>query len=254
MIAAAVLLICLLAMPASAQTAPVSLGKTYQFITEASTGYPDSEGYKLTNGIYASPVPTGDTEYYYKSPEYVGLNQSAVDENGNFVIVLDLGSVMDDLSAFELSYLNETDIGIYAPPSVTFYVSETRNGNYTSVGTRVTDEPKTAGVSQTNIARVIPEGPVTGQFVMIEIKHLGSFTDDEGNQKTAGWVFIDEISVFGATPEAPPVSPDQTQDVTSPGAPQTGDNPEVIAYLIIAFASLLMIIGFIRYRRTREPK
>jgi hypothetical protein len=258
----AVLLLCLSVVPAEAQANVVSLGKTYQFITDVSEGYPDSAEYKLTNGVYASPVETGETSFYYKSEEYVGLNQSAVDENGNFVLVLDLDSVMNDLSAFEISYLNETDIGIFAPDSVTFYVSETRNGDYVPVGTIDINEPTTAGISESKTAVVTPDGPVAGQFIMIEIKHLGSYVDDEGVTRTAGWVFLDEISVYGAEEESPDQSPDEspeespvespdTSPETSPdeSVPEAGDNMRIISASILAVASVLMILGIIRKRR-----
>ncbi|PKM60955.1 MAG: hypothetical protein CVU97_07540, partial [Firmicutes bacterium HGW-Firmicutes-21] len=250
--------ICLSAIPANAQQTAVSLGKTYQFITPVSEGYPDNAAYKLTNGVYAAPVTTGETAYYYKSDEYVGLNQSAVDENGNFVIILDLDSIMDDLMGFEISYLNETSIGIYAPSSVTFYVSDTRNGVYTPIGTKTIDEPTTAGISQSLKTRVTADGPVSGQYIMIEIEHKGTFEDEQGNPKTAGWVFLDEISVFGVDGgngnETQAETNDLTNDITENAPPVTGDDFSVVAYSIIALASVIMIIGIFIKRKASHLK
>lgn len=247
-IAATVMLICCSAVSAGAQSDAVSLGKTYQLITPASSAYPDTSANKLTNGVYASPTEAGS---YYQSPEFVGFNRSNVDGNGNFVIVIDLGSVMNDFSRFEISYLNETEVGIFAPVSVTFSVSETRNENYTSVGTQAIDVPE-AAAPQVNKATVTPEGPVSGQYVMIEIKLRESFDDGNGNTVTPGWVFLDEISVYGTDGDGNVVS----EDDTSQSHPQTGneDDTAMLAYFIIGLTSLLMICGIIMKRKYKEPK
>ena len=252
MVVVTIVILCLSILPASAQSDIVSLGKTYQLITPASSGYPDTSEYKLTNGVYAE----SETETsYFASPEYVGFNQVAVDENNNFVIVLDLGSEVYDLSRFEISYLNETDIGVFSPASVTFSISDTRNGTYTPIGTQVIDDPVTGGIVQTGKATVIPDGPISGQYIMIVVKRKDSFENEQGQTVSPGWVFLDEISVFGTEGggDVSEESPDQTQD-NSPDVPETGDTVSVIAYIILGLTSLLMVCGIILNRKLDEPK
>lgn len=240
---AAALLMCLYAIPAGAQGAAVSQDKSYELITPASSGYPDTTAHKLTNGVYAAANASGS---FYQSPEYVGFNQTAKDENDNFVIILDLGSVMTDLSNFEISYLNQTDIGIFAPSSVTFSVSEIRNGNYTPVGTTTIDEPTTAGITESKKTAVTPEGAISGQYVKIEVKHRGDFVDESGSTIPAGWLFLDEICVYGTTTE--------TSDNNGNNVPQTGDNVTIIIYGIIALTAIWLTGAILKRRKINELK
>ena len=113
-------LFCFLALSLSGMTVSalqnvVSLRKTYELLTPASAGYPD-EDYQLTNGRYGTPVATDTGSNFYRNPEYVGFRRDDANADGNFVILLDLGESLNDLTAFELSYLNEPSVGIFAPP------------------------------------------------------------------------------------------------------------------------------------------
>jgi hypothetical protein len=189
----ALIALTLLLSPA-AEGGEVSYGKEYSLITPASSGYPD-DGIKLTDGIFGT-VPDGKNNYY-SSSAYVGLNRSNVNENGDFVIILDLGRKYSDLSAFTIGFLNETDVGIYAPKSVTFALSDERNGEYTNVGTLDTQKSTAGGLSET-FAMTLAADDAEGRFVRVTIEHLGIFSNEDGEQATAGWTFIDEISVYSS--------------------------------------------------------
>lgn len=187
------LLFTLLLYPA-AEGSEVSYGKGYSLITPASSAYPD-DGIKLTDGIYGT-VPDGKNNYY-SSAAYVGFNQNEVDENGNFVIILDLGRKYTDLSAFTVGFLNETDVGIYAPKSVSFALSDERNGEYNEIGTLDTAKSTSGGLSET-FAMTLAADDAEGRFVRVTVEHLGSFTDENGAEQKSGWVFIDEISAYSS--------------------------------------------------------
>lgn len=178
----------------AAEGGEVSYGKEYSLITPASSGYPD-DGIKLTDGIFGT-IPDGKSNYY-SSSAYIGLNRSNVNENGDFVIILDLGRKYSDLSAFTVGFLNETDVGIYAPKSVTFALSDERNGEYSDVGTLDTQKSTSDGLSET-FAMTLAADDAEGRFVRVTIKHLGIFLNEDGEEATAGWTFIDEISVYSS--------------------------------------------------------
>lgn len=178
----------------SAEGSEVSYGKTYSLITPSSAAYPD-DGIKLTDGIYGT-VPDGKTNYY-SSSAYVGFNQVDVNDEGNFIIILDLGRVYDDLSAFTVGFLNETSVGIYAPNSVAFAISDERNGEYSDLGRLYTVKQTSDGLSET-FAMTLATDDTSGRFVRVTIEHLGDFIADDGTKKTAGWTFIDEISVYSS--------------------------------------------------------
>ncbi len=179
---------------ASAEETEISYGKTYTLVTPASEGYPD-DGIKLTDGVFGT-IPDG-TNGYFSSGAYVGFNQNDVDDDGNFVIMLDLGRVYDDLSGFGVGFLNETSVGIFAPNSVTFAVSDTTDGTFTDVGTLDTAQSTDDGISETHFE--ILEETASGRFVRISIEHLGEYTNENGETKSVGWTFIDEISVFSGS-------------------------------------------------------
>ncbi len=183
------ILICAFPISASAESEDVAMHKYYALVTPAASGYAD-DGRKLTDGIYAERIQSGAASYYYKSDAYVGF--SAVDAvDGSFVIICDLGEIRRDLCLFEISLLNETDIGIYMPKTVTVAVADQFDGTYRDVGVYLSNEPSVAGVSQTVIATVTPPSAVSGRFVRFTLSHL---VDDYG------WVFADEISVYTSDP------------------------------------------------------
>ncbi len=190
----ALLLVFAFLITPSAEGSEVSYGKSYSIITPASDAYPD-DGIKLTDGIFGT-VPDGKNNYY-SSGAYVGFNQVDVDENGNFVIILDLGRSYDDLSAFTVGFLNETSVGIYAPKSVSFAISDERNGEYSDIGKLETAKGTENGLSEA-FAMTLAAEDVEGRFVRVTIEHLGEYTDENGENKTAGWTFIDEISVYSS--------------------------------------------------------
>lgn len=179
---------------ASAEESEISYGKPYTLVTPASEGYPD-DSIKLTDGIYGT-IPDGSTGYY-SSGAYVGFNQNSVDDSGNFVIILDLGRVYTDLTAFTVGFLNETSVGIFAPSSVTIALSDTEDGNFRDIGTLNTAKEVTEGISETHSATLTAEDE-SGRYVKFTIAHLGEYLDDAGETKNAGWTFIDEISVYSS--------------------------------------------------------
>lgn len=179
---------------ASAEETEVSYGKSYTLVTPASEGYPD-DGIKLTDGIFGT-IPDGATGYF-SSGAYVGFNQNDVDDNGNFVVLLDLGRVYDDLSGFGVGFLNETSVGIFAPKSVTFAVSDTSDGRFTDVGTLDTAKSTDADISETHFD--VLEKTASGRFVRVTVEHLGEYTNENGETKSVGWTFLDEISVFSGS-------------------------------------------------------
>jgi hypothetical protein len=247
-----ILLVCLYSLPVSAQESAISLGKTYESITPASSAYPDTSAQKLTNGVFASPTASdtsASAQSYYKSAEYVGFNQASVDTNGNFVILLDLGSVATNLSSFEVSYLNETDVGIYSPASVTFSVSDVRNGNYTSVGIAQLSDSTTAGVVETKKATITPDGAINGQYIKIEIKPQSSFTDVSGGTVTPGWVFLDEITVSGT---ASNVNSNISNDSIT--IPMTGEGGSLIVFAFLSITAVIALSVIVSKRKSDENK
>ncbi len=239
MIAAAVLLLSITVITAQAQSGVISTGKSYQLITPASSAYPDT-GTKLTDGNFASTAGGAS----YSNSAFVGFNKSNADANGNFEIIIDLGSVHTDLSKFEISYLHQTDAGIYAPGAVTFSVAETRNGTYTAVGTQTITEPT---MTQINKTTVTPDGPLSGQYVKVEVRIRAPISDETGGATvTPSWVFLDEISIYGTS--ATTSLPEESR------APQTGDGITVLAFAIIGVASIVMLCIIIKERKIKDTK
>lgn len=243
-----IVFLCLYAFPVSAEGTAVSVGKTYELITPASAGYPDTSANKLTNGTFAAATTdTSDVvQSYYQSTEYVGFNQTAKDANENFVILLDLGAGATDLSSFEISYLNQTDIGIYSPESVTFSVSDVRNGSYTPVGTATITDSTADGVSEMKKATVTPSGVISGQYVKIEIKIKTNISDESGGTFNAGWVFVDEITVNGASAES------VAESSTENSFPQTGDDTTILAFVLLSITTICLTVLVIRKRKSKE--
>lgn len=258
---------------ASAEGSEVSYGKTYSLVTPASAAYPD-DGIKLTDGIFGT-IPDGGTNYY-SSGAYVGFNQVDVDSNGNFVVILDLGRVYSDLSAFTVGFLNETSAGIYAPASVSFALADERNGAYTELGTLDTAKPTENGLAESFSATLAAED-VSGRYVKVTIEHLNEITDSEGNTKAAGWTFIDEISVYSSgnssggtgeesgngtnseavsestpetTPESTPESSEIVDESSEAETPQPGDaSAGIFAFVLLALSAFAMMGALFAGRR-----
>lgn len=241
MIAAAFLLLSIFVISAQAQSSVISTGKSYQLITPASSAYPDT-GTKLTDGNFAATA--GGVGY--GNPAFVGFNKSNANASGSFEIIIDLGSVHTDLSKFEISYLHQTDAGIFAPGSVTFSVAETRNGTYTAVGTQTIVEP---AMTQIDKATVTPDGPLSGQFVKVEVKIRDPISDETGGTTiTPSWVFIDEISIYGTAAETSSIPSDVSR------TPQTGDGITILAFAIIGVASVIMLCLIVKERKIKDTE
>jgi hypothetical protein len=97
----------------------VSGGCPYTVSIPANSKYPDPNGKKLTDGIYASRA-------YYADPAWVGFNSgSSID------VVIDLGKIMP-VQYFIADYLFEPRVGVYLPAEVKVLVS-TDNITFTGV-------------------------------------------------------------------------------------------------------------------------
>lgn len=244
---------------ASAEPSIISEGKAYSLITSASDAYPDDTK-KLTDGVYGT-VPDGSSNYY-SSNAYVGFNQSAVDENGDFVILLDLGEVRQDITAFSVGFLNETSVGIFAPKSITVAISDTRNQEFSDVGTLDTKKSVAANLSETHVATLSTDN-LSGRYVRFTIKHLGEYIDDDGATKTAGWTFIDEIAVYSSgdsgdlgntsdtSDESDSVPPQESEiDPQPPVVP--GDKENLLSFILLAAAALCMTIALFAKNKQTE--
>lgn len=270
-LAAVSIFVFALILTPSAEGSEVSYGKSYSLVTPASAAYPD-DGIKLTDGIFGT-IPDGMTSYY-SGNAYVGFNQVDTDENGNFVIILDLGRTYDDLSAFTVGFLNETSAGIYAPKSVAFALSDDRNGEYNELGTLDTAKTTESGNSET-FAMTLAAEDASGRYVRVTVEHLGEFTDSNGDTKTAGWTFIDEISVYSSgnssggtgdnsggesTPESSPESapePDESSEMppetSEDEAPQPGDDGTgIFVFVLLALSSFAMMAALFIGKKQRN--
>lgn len=265
------LLLPLLAMPcASADENVISHAKHYDLITPASAAYPD-DGKLLVDGIFGTK-PDGGAGYY-SSGAYIGFNQADLNSSGNFVILLDLGRNYEDISGFTVGFLNEIGVGIYAPKSVSFSVCGERNGEYESVGTLNTEKPTDSSDAETYAETLVCDD-ISGRYVMVEIEHLGEFTDKDGEAVSAGWTFIDEIIVYssgnatgeesdssdGATGDESDVSGENTDssvadessktpETTEPEIPTPGDRGSIFALLMLAMSAFAMMAALFAGRR-----
>ena len=221
----------------SASQVEVSRGKPYRLLTPASAGFPD-DGTRLTNGRFGTPIPGGETAFYYRSPEYVGFRSESPSEKNPFVILLDLGEVQKDLSSFALHCLYEPEAGIPAPASVSFAVSDTEDGVFEPVGEASPELPAAADVHSPVCARLTPEKAVSGRFVRCTV------TPAEGiGTRQNVWTFLDELTVLqgglgvwddASFPTERPVS-----------MPRTGDgSPLPLSFAAVGAALLTLVLLF----------
>ena len=243
--------VCLTSAAAEADGYAVSRGAGYSVLPDASAAYPDKNGL-LTDGKYGS----AQSGAYYSSGEYVGFNSSALSQDGEATVIIDLGAVYDDLTAVSVGFLNETSVGVFAPKSFEAAVSDERNGDYTVIGT--VDTAMEIGGEPSTQVRTLAFDPVRGRFVRVKIKALMNYTDAEGVSHNAGWTFIDEITVYAASaPESGGSSAPAESGAESGGAssaPRTGDGstPVVILALTATAAIALAAAIFGRTRRRTE--
>lgn len=222
-------IVAVFALPVSAldESALLSRGKEYTLITPASAAYADDESFKLTDGVKGEQTEG----YYYKSGAFVGFNQTNKDENGDFVIILDLGSERTNLKAFVINYLAETEAGIYAPEKLTVYVSGEFDGDYTPAGLVTIDETTEMGTSLTGTATVSTAGDTPGRFVKFVIHHKEPF-EDGGTTISAGWTFLDEIEVY-----------------SSDAVPKT-DDKGTAALIVVGIIAFSAFLGLQKKRKT----
>ena len=203
----------------------VSIHKGYTLFPGASLGYPDDHN-ELTNGKYGTPVENGTVNYYYRDTEYVGFKN---ENGGEITVILDLGESYSQLFTFEVSYLHETEVGIYAPAKIAFYLGE-KEEDYTFLGELTPNTQRKAGVASLEM-----EKGLSGRFVKVVIT--------PGN---GAWTFLDEITVLqGQNPlsVSPPPAEESMGRSNDPAygdtsAPQTGDSNLVIFVLLCAVSAM----------------
>lgn len=228
----------------AAEESVISNGSSYSLITTPSASYAD-DGKKLTDGVFGT-IPDGGTGYY-SSNAYIGFTDENVDADGNIVIILDLGKEYTNITKMGIGYLNETSVGIYAPKTVRFEISNDRADGYSEAGTLTTAKETESGLSQT-YADTVETSKLSGRYVRITITPLAEFTNADGNPERAEWTFIDEITVFADedTSEAESSDPESEPENEKP---QTGDDLEVFAFVLLALSSLAMLVAlFVRSR------
>lgn len=238
-----VFLLCMLSvLSVSAAQNVVSLHKSYTVLTPMSQGYPDING-ELTNGRFGTPVENGTVAYHYQSEEYVGFRRSDGGETGEIVILLDLGEKYSDLWDFEIGYLHEPEVGIQAPVSVSFYLSDEENGEYTLVGEVSPADPKI----KAGILSVSASEGLAGRYVKAVIVP---------GESTA-WTFLDEFSVLQGrntliteSSEEPSLNPSDTESSKAPenAMPQAGD-AGIATFVFLCAGSLLGTMALIGRRR-----
>ncbi len=241
----------LFAVNAYAAETIVSNDASYSLITTPSDSYAD-DGKKLTDGVFGT-IPDGSTGYY-SSNAYVGFTEENVDTDGNFVVILDLGKEYTNITKVGIGYLNETSVGIYAPKTVRFEISNERADGYSEAGTLTTTKGTEKGLSQT-YADTVETMNLSGRYVRVTITPLGEFTNEEGIAERAEWTFIDEITVFTdeATSESESSETEsETESESENEKPQTGDDLEVFAFVLLALSSLAMLIALLVRSRNNE--
>lgn len=257
-------LVLLFALNSLAQEGQISYACKYTLVTPASSAYSDN-GSKLTDGIFGT-LPDG-AGGYYTSPAYVGFNQADADENGNFVVILDLGRAYSDINALTIGYLNETSVGIFAPRTVSFELSDERNGEYSLLGILETEKPTELGLSET-FASTLACDDASGRYLRVTIEHLGEYLDSAGELHSAGWTFIDEIAVFSSgnsvngessVESAPESAPEQSSGTPDSSAAPIESAPEPITpgdtsggiavFVLLALSAITMMAALLISRK-----
>ena len=162
-------------------------------------------------------------------------------------------------------------MGIYAPKSVSFALADDRNGAYTELGILNTAKSTDSGISETH-AMTLAADDAEGRYLRVTIAHLGKFTDKDGNEKSAGWTFIDEISVYssgnaeggtGSLPEQSKPSPAESSEITesetsappsessTPEIPDAGDGG-IFVFVLLAISSVAMICALFTGRAIKN--
>lgn len=247
----------------------LSAGADYDLITPASEAYPD-DGVKLTDGLYGALAE--GTDGYYASGAYVGFNKANINENGNFALIIDLGQVKTDITRVSVGYLSETEAGIHAPKSVTFAISDERNGNYETLGTLDTVPENTSDAA--TYVKTLETRQKSGRYVLVTVTP-GDYTGKVDSASVAPWTFIDEISVRSVTdsetsensryPETSEGAEETTEptgdevippaDETQPpeDTPQTGDSGMILGFVLLTAAAAAMAIALF-LRRTKKQQ
>ncbi len=241
-------LLCLFSLGTNAAL-DYSEGREYKLITPSSQAFPDN-GSKLTDGVYGT-LPDG-ADAYYSSPAYVGFSLDDADDHGNFVIIMDLGEVRENITEITVGYLNERLYGIYAPKSISFAIAETRNSNYEFIGT-VNLNPEIDGETGGPLAKSFAANNATGQFLKVTIT-----PDEFENPKTqsrqrAKWTFIDEINVRSEPSQVNNQNQLNENSDIKGDTPQTGDNSmRPLAFVLLGVSAATMFFSLFVKGRTKK--
>lgn len=154
----------------------LALGKPYVSSLNASNSYPDTSGTELTDGIYANG---SYTKAAWQGRENVGSYTQTIDLQQSATI-----------TEVWTNFLEQPGVGIYWPQTVSFAYS-TDGTSFTSLGNAT---PATA-VGTSKKYELTLSSPVQAQYVRMTVTDPG------------GWVFEDEMEVWGEWDGLPPQSP-----------------------------------------------
>lgn len=191
-------LILLCGMTVFAALENISLGMSYTLSANPGNSYSD-DGKMLTDGVHG----TMSGESYHKSGTYVGIPATSLDENGEFAVTVDLGSVKENITGFDLYYTAETDASVYAPEYAAVFVSDDGN-DYTAAEKVMSGESTEAGIVKAGVISIRLNAGVSARYVKFVIKNPHVTAGDANSLVNSGWMFIDEVSVLqddGKTPE-----------------------------------------------------
>lgn len=137
----------------------VALGKTYTFSSQPNSGYPDSTGNEMTDGLYSS--------------ETDGHASGWTGWNTDTDITIDLGEMYDGLNEFNVHALQLNGWGINVPPSIKVYISDDGE-TFTEVA--LIPDPEGVDRTKDNIAydcRLVLDEAVSARYVKFEVKRSG---------------------------------------------------------------------------------
>ena len=160
--------------PTSNNLNVISNGDSYTVSSAPSSGYPDPNGKKLTDGKFA-------TQAYYADTAWVGFSSPA---NDTLNVTIDLGQTMP-VQQFMGEYLLDPQPAVNLPSQVDVSVS-TDNSNFTMVGT-LRDSAPNDSVSSVHKYYYTLQSPINARYVKFStIAQAGA------------WIFVDEYQALSS--------------------------------------------------------
>jgi len=159
---------------------------------------------KVWNGNYADDYYTELTDGGYGAVDYgvhwTGFHSSLKESDGFFKVTIDLGEKYEGLSKVNIQFLSDVGAGVDISPDVRILVSDKATSGFVEVAkdTSLKARKDDAGSwIRELIDAEFDLGDVSGRYVQIKIKSLGSFN------------FLSEIDVYmSRTLESDPVTDD----------------------------------------------